>query len=436
MFAALRSASRLSQPVLRAGQLQKRNLSIHEFQSADLIRQYGLPIPAGKVAYSAAEAQKVAEEIGSEDLVIKAQVLAGGRGKGHFDNGLKGGVKIVNSPREAAMFAEQMIGAKLITKQTGAAGKICNSVYIVERKYLRKEYYLAMTMDRKTQGPMIIGSSEGGMNIEDVAKENPDAIVTMPVDIKVGLTDDMAKDLAVRMGFPENCRADAEKTFKTLYKIFIEKDATQIEINPLAETQDHEVMCMDAKFGFDDNADFRQQEIFNLRDKTQEDPDEVIAAEVGLNFIKLDGSIGCLVNGAGLAMATMDIIKLNGGEPANFLDVGGSANAQAIAQAFGLITKDPKVTAIFVNIFGGIVRCDHIAQGLISVVKDMNLSIPIVVRLQGTKQEEAQKLVQESGMKLFPEDELDAAAQKVCNLSKIVKQAREIDVGVSFELPL
>lgn len=383
------------------------------------MQEYGLTIPAGAVARSAAEAERVAREIGSEDLVIKAQVLAGGRGKGHFENGLKGGVKIVNSPKEAAMFADQMIGHKLITKQTGAAGKICNSVYIVERKYLRKEYYLAMTMDRSVQGPMIIGSSEGGMNIEDVAKENPDAIVTMPVDIKVGLTDSMANELAVKMGFPEICREEAAKTFKTLYKIFIEKDATQIEINPLAETQDHRVMCMDAKFGFDDNAEFRQKEVFALRDKTQEDPDEVIAAEVGLNFIKLDGSIGCLVNGAGLAMATMDIIKLNGGEPANFLDVGGSANAQAIAQAFGLITKDPKVTAIFVNIFGGIVRCDHIAQGLISVVKDMNLSIPIVVRLQGTKQAEAQKLVQESGMKLFPEDELDAAAQKVCNLSKV-----------------
>lgn len=378
-----------------------------------------MAIPAGAVATSAAEAERVAREIGSEDLVIKAQVLAGGRGKGHFENGLKGGVKIVNSPKEAAMFADQMIGHKLITKQTGAAGKICNSVYIVERKYLRKEYYLAMTMDRSVQGPMIIGSSEGGMSIEDVAKENPEAIITMPVDIKVGLTDAMAKDLAVKMKFPENCQEEAAKTFKTLYQIFVEKDATQIEINPLAETQDHRVMCMDAKFGFDDNAEFRQKDIFALRDKTQEDPDEVLAAEVGLNFIKLDGSIGCLVNGAGLAMATMDIIKLNGGEPANFLDVGGSANAQAIAQAFGLITKDPKVTAIFVNIFGGIVRCDHIAQGLISVVKDMNLSIPIVVRLQGTKQAEAQKLVQESGMKLFPEDELDAAAQKVCNLSKV-----------------
>lgn len=217
------------------------------------------------------------------------------------------------------MFAEQMIGHKLITKQTGPAGKICNSVYIVERKYLRKEYYLAMTMDRTTQGPMIIGSSQGGMNIEDVAKENPEAIVTMPVDVSVGLTKEMADDLAVKMGFPEKARAEASHTFMTLYKIFVEKDATQIEINPLAETQDHRVMCMDAKFGFDDNADFRQKEIFAMRDKTQEDPDEVIAAGFGLNFIKLDGTIGCLVNGAGLAMATMDIIKLNGGEPANFL---------------------------------------------------------------------------------------------------------------------
>lgn len=417
-------------------QAQKRNLSIHEYQSSNLLKEYGLAIPNGAVAHSPAEALQVAQSLGVEDMVIKAQVLAGGRGKGHFENGLKGGVRTVYSPKEAAMFAEQMIGHKLITKQTGPAGKICNSVYIVERKYLRKEYYLAMTMDRTTQGPMIIGSSQGGMNIEDVAKENPEAIVTMPVDVSIGLTKEMADDLAIKMGFPETARAEASHTFMTLYKIFVEKDATQIEINPLAETQDHRVMCMDAKFGFDDNADFRQKEIFAMRDKTQEDPDEVIAAGFGLNFIKLDGTIGCLVNGAGLAMATMDIIKLNGGEPANFLDVGGSANATAISQAFSLITKDPKVTGIFVNIFGGIVRCDHIAQGLISVVKDMNLAIPIVVRLQGTKQAEAQKLIQESGMKLFPEDELDAAAQKICQLSKVVTMARAADVGISFELPL
>ena len=291
------------------------------------------------------------------------------------------------------MFAGQMIGHKLITKQTGARGRICNSVLICERKFARREFYLAILMDRSTQSPVIVASSQGGMDIETVAKETPEAILTTPVDIHAGVTDEMATNIAQELGFSEQCIEDAKDTIQKLYKVFMENDATQIEINPLSETNDHQVLCMDAKLGFDDNAEFRQKKIFDMRDVSQEDADEVKAAELGLNFIKLDGDIGCLVNGAGLAMATMDIIKLNGGTPANFLDVGGGATPEAIKSAFDLITSDPKVTAIFVNIFGGIVRCDAIAQGLINVVQTMDLKLPIVCRLQGTNMEKAAELV-------------------------------------------
>lgn len=386
--------------------------------------QYGISVPRGKVAKTAAEAEQVARDISSDDMVIKAQVLAGGRGKGTFDNGLKGGVRVIYSPTEAKMFADQMIGHKLITKQTGAGGRMCNAVYICERKFARREFYLAVLMDRASQGPVIVSSSQGGMDIEGVAKENPDAITTTYIDINKGVTDDIARGIAQNLGFSEQCIEEAKDTIQKLYKIFLEKDMTQIEINPLSETSDHKVMCMDAKFGFDDNADFRQKDIFGLRDTTQEDPDEVRAAESGLNFIKLDGDIGCLVNGAGLAMATMDIIKLNGGAPANFLDVGGGATPAAIKEAFELITSDPKVTAIFVNIFGGIVRCDHIANGLIQTVKSLDLKIPIIARLQGTNMEQAHQIINDSGMKIFSIDDLQSAAEKSVQLSKVVKMGK------------
>jgi succinyl-CoA synthetase beta subunit len=441
LAAALRStvAPRAQQRVVQAQvqqQQQRRALSIHEYLSADLLRRYGIQVPRGSNATTAAEAKAVAKEIGTDDMVIKAQVLAGGRGKGTFDNGLKGGVRVIYSPHEAEMFAQQMIGQKLITKQTGAGGRLCSSVYICERKFARREFYLAILMDRQNQCPVIVSSSQGGMDIETVAKENPDAITTTYVDIKTGVTDDMARDIATKLGFSSQCIEDAKDTIQKLYTIFVEKDATQIEINPLSETSDHLVMCMDAKFGFDDNADYRQKEVFEWRDTAQEDAEEVRAAESGLNFIKLDGDIGCLVNGAGLAMATMDIIKLNGGAPANFLDVGGGATPQAIKEAFELITSDPKVTAIFVNIFGGIVRCDAIANGLISTVKTLDLKIPIIARLQGTNMEQAQKIINDSGLKIFSIDDLQTAAEKSVQLSKVVKMARDIDVGVEFSLPI
>ncbi|KAL1878556.1 hypothetical protein VTK73DRAFT_7821 [Phialemonium thermophilum] len=413
---------------------QRRALSIHEYLSAELLRKYGVDVPKGAVAKTADEAEAIAKQIGTEDMVIKAQVLAGGRGKGTFDNGLKGGVRVIYSPTEAKMFAEQMIGHKLITKQTGAGGRLCSSVYICERKFARREFYLAILMDRAAQTPVIVSSSQGGMDIETVAKEHPEAITTTYIDINTGVTDEIARNIATRLGFSEQCIEDAKDTIQKLYKIFLEKDATQIEINPLSETSDHKVMCMDAKFGFDDNAEFRQKEIFSWRDTSQEDPDEVRAAQSGLNFIKLDGDIGCLVNGAGLAMATMDIIKLNGGQPANFLDVGGGATPKAIREAFELITSDQKVTAIFVNIFGGIVRCDAIAHGLINTVQTLNLKVPIIVRLQGTNMEQAHQIINDSGMKIFSIDDLQSAAEKAVQLSKVVKMARDIDVGVEFTL--
>ncbi|OAA67146.1 succinyl-synthetase beta [Niveomyces insectorum RCEF 264] len=413
---------------------QRRALSIHEYLSADLMRKYGIQVPNGAVARTAEEAEEVAKKIGHDDMVIKAQVLAGGRGKGTFDNGLKGGVRVIYSPTEAKMFAEQMIGHKLITKQTGAGGRLCNAVYICERKFARREFYLAVLMDRATQTPVIVSSSQGGMDIETVAKEHPDAITTTYIDLETGVTDEIARGIAVGLGFSEQCVEEAKDTIQKLYRIFQEKDATQIEINPLSETTDHRALCMDAKFTFDDNAQFRQPEVFAWRDTSQEDPEEVRAARSNLNFIKLDGDIGCLVNGAGLAMATMDIIKLNGGQPANFLDVGGGATPAAIQEAFELITSEQSVTAVFVNIFGGIVRCDAIAHGLIKTVENLNLRIPIIARLQGTNVEKAHEIINDSGLKIFSIDDLQSAAEKAVQLSKVVKMAREIDVGVEFTL--
>ncbi|KAF1812789.1 succinyl-CoA ligase-like protein subunit beta [Eremomyces bilateralis CBS 781.70] len=432
LTAALRSTviSPLRQTVVQ----QRRNLAIHEYLSADILKSYDIGVPRGEVARSAKEAEEIAKKIGGDDMVIKAQVLAGGRGKGTFDTGFKGGVRVIYSPTEARILADQMIGHKLITKQTGAGGRLCNSVYIVERKFARREFYLAVLMDRGSQGPVIVASSQGGMDIEAVAKENPEAIITTKVDIHTGVTDEMARKIATDLGFSEQCIEEGKDTIQKLYKVFMEKDATQIEINPLSETTDHQVLCMDAKLNFDDNADFRQKEVFSYRDTSQEDADEVKAAEHGLNFIKLDGDIGCLVNGAGLAMATMDIIKLNGGQPANFLDVGGGATPEAIKEAFDLITSDPKVTAVFVNIFGGIVRCDAIAKGLIGVVETMDIRTPIIARLQGTNMEEAHRLINESGLKIFSIEDLQTAAEKSVQFSKVVKMARDIDVGVEFTL--
>ncbi|GMM32576.1 succinate--CoA ligase (GDP-forming) subunit beta [Martiniozyma asiatica (nom. inval.)] len=397
---------------------QTRQLSIHEFRSAALLKSYGVGVPSGEAAFTAEEAYKAAKDIGSDKLVIKAQALTGGRGKGHFDNGLQSGVRMIETAEEAKELAEKMIGHKLITKQTGAAGKEVTAVYIVERKDAVHEAYFSIVMDRKNQSTMVIASSEGGMDIEGVAKRNPEAIKKFAVDIEEGISDKLAVEIASVLGFSEGVVADAAKNVQILYKIFKEKDATQVEINPLSETVDGQVMCMDAKFNFDDNAAYRQEDVFSWRDVTQEDPDEVIASKYGLNFIKLDGNIGCLVNGAGLAMATMDVVKLYGGEPANFLDVGGGATPETIEKAFELILTEKKVSAIFVNIFGGIVRCDFVAGGLIQATKNLGLEIPVVVRLQGTNLDIAKEMIANSGLQLYMEDELDKAAEKVVELGK------------------
>lgn len=396
---------------------QKRFLSLHEYRSAALLKSYGVGVPSGDAALTPQQAYDVAKSIGSNELVIKAQALTGGRGKGHFDNGFQGGVKMISTPEEAKELSEKMLGHKLITKQTGEAGKEVTAVYIVERKDAKTEAYLAILMDRATQLPMIVASSQGGMDIEGVAAKDPDAIKTFPIKLDEGVTDSKATEIASVLGFSQEAVPEAALTIQKLYKVFMERDCTQVEINPLSEITDGSVMAMDAKLGFDDNASFRQKEVFSWRDPTQEDPEEVEAAEYGLNFIKLDGNIANIVNGAGLAMATMDIIKLNGGEPANFLDCGGTATPETIEKAFELILSDKKVNGIFVNIFGGIVRCDYVAKGLIAATKNFQLDIPVVVRLQGTNMKEAKELINNSGLKLYPFEDLDPAAEKIVSLA-------------------
>merc|ERR1712073_40091 len=415
---------------------QKRNLSVHEHVSMALLQEAGVPVPKFGVAKSAAEARKIAEEIASNDLVVKAQVLAGGRGKGSFKGGYKGGVQLVYNPDEVEAASKGMIGDYLITKQTGADGRICNSVMVTERKYTRKEYYIAFMNERAFNGPVIIASSEGGVNIEETAEKNPDAIVKFPIDAIEGLSVEGAKKVALQLGIHESKVDEVSQILMNLYKLFVTKDASMVEINPFAEDNSGNFVCLDAKLKFDDNAEFRQKAVFDQRDWSQEDAREVAAAEYNLNYIALDGDIGCMVNGAGLAMATMDIIKLHGGSPANFLDVGGGATAGQVKEAFKIITGDPKVNAIMVNIFGGIMRCDVIAEGIIAAAKELNLSTPIVVRLQGTNVDEAKVMIGSSGLKILPINDLDEAARLAVKLSDIVGIAKEAHVDVNFEIPI
>jgi len=415
---------------------QKRDLSVHEHVSMSLLQEAGVPVPKFGVAKSAAEAKKIAEDIASNDLVVKAQVLAGGRGKGHFAGGAKGGVRLVYSPEEVEEASAGMIGDFLITKQTGAEGRICNSVMVTERKYTRKEFYIAFMNERSFHGPVCIASSEGGVNIEEVAEKNPDAIVKFPIDVMKGLDVEGAKNIAKGIGVHEKKVDEVAQILLNLYDLFQKKDASMVEINPFAEDSTGNFVCLDAKLKFDDNAEFRQKAVFDQRDWSQEDKREVEAANYNLNYIALDGDIGCMVNGAGLAMATMDIIKLHGGSPANFLDVGGGATADQVKEAFKIITGDPKVNALLVNIFGGIMRCDVIAEGIIAAARELNLVTPIVVRLQGTNVDEAKVMIGSSGLKILPVDNLDEAARLSCKLSKIVAVARDAHLDVKFEMPI
>ncbi|CAG9771759.1 unnamed protein product [Ceutorhynchus assimilis] len=414
---------------------QKRNLNVHEHISYTLLKDAGIDVPNFGVAKTKAEAKKIAQTLNTKDLVLKAQVLAGGRGKGSFKNGLKGGVRMVYSPDEAEDISGQMLNQYLVTKQTGEKGRICNAVMVAERKFPRKEFYFAVMMERAFAGPVIIASSQGGVNIEEVAAENPTAILYEPVDVMKGLTKEQAEKVAVKVGLESQKEKTAQMLLK-MYELFVKKDALLIEINPYAEDAGEKYFSLDAKFRFDDNAQFRQKELFALRDWTQEDEKEVAASKFDLNYIALDGNIGCMVNGAGLAMATMDIISLHGGSPANFLDVGGGATAQAVKEAFKIITADPKVHAILVNIFGGIMRCDVIAEGIIAAAKELSLKMPIVCRLQGTNVDDAKVLIASSGLKILPVDNLDEAARLAVKLSNIVSLARDAKLDINFEMPL
>merc|ERR1712137_1122599 len=419
-----------------AAAAQKRDLSVHEHVSMSLLQEAGVPVPKFGLAKSSAEAKQIAQDIGSTDLVVKAQVLAGGRGKGSFRGGFKGGVQLVYNPDEVETASKGMIGDFLITKQTGAEGRICNSVMVTERKYTRKEYYIAIMNERAFNGPVIIASSEGGVNIEETAEKNPDAIVKFPIDVMEGLSKAGAQEVAKKLGMPAAKIDEVADILLNLYKLFVTKDASMVEINPFAEDNSGNFVCLDAKLKFDDNAEFRQKAVFDQRDWSQEDQREVAAAEFNLNYIALDGDIGCMVNGAGLAMATMDIIKLHGGSPASFLDVGGGATANQVKEAFKIITGDPKVNAILVNIFGGIMRCDVIAEGIIAAARELNLTTPIVVRLQGTNVDEAKVMIGSSGLKILPVDNLDEAARLSCKLSKIVAISRDAHLDVKFEMPI
>jgi succinyl-CoA synthetase beta subunit len=329
-----------------------------------------------------------------------------------------------------------MLGHKLFTKQTGPDGKVVNKVLVAKRHFVRREAYFAILLDRSFGGPVMVGSSEGGVDIEKVAEENPGAIVKCGVDLDKGPSDEQSQKIATALGFKGDQVLKAQKQISNLYKFFREKDCTMLEINPMVETSDGQVMCMDAKINFDDNSEFRQRDIFELEDVLQKDSREVEAKKWDLNYIALDGSIGCLVNGAGLAMATMDIIKLHGGNPANFLDVGGGASKQQVTAAIRILNSDPKVKVILVNIFGGIMKCDIIALGLIAAATELGLRTPLIVRLQGTNVNEAKKLLADSGLRIMTADDLDDAAQKAVNANRILTLAEQSGLDVKFELPL
>lgn len=418
----------------------KRHLSIHEHQAMDLLSKSGIMVPDYKVALNPDEAFEIAREFGettgTKDVVLKAQVLAGGRGKGYFESGLKGGVKIVFDANEARDVASKMINSKIFTKQTGEAGTVCHKVMVCERLYSRREYYFAIALDRSAAGPVMLASSQGGINIEEVARDAPESMISEPVDPLQGIKEEQAVKVAKFMGFEGDCLQQASNIIMKLYNMFMQYDCTLVEINPMAEAANGKVYCMDCKLNFDDNASYRQKEIFALKDWSQEDERDRRAAEADLNYIGLDGTIGCLVNGAGLAMSTMDIIKLYGGEPANFLDVGGGATSEQVTEAFRLITSDKQVRAILVNIFGGIMRCDVIARGIIEAAATLNLRIPIVVRLQGTQVDDAKALIAASSLRILACDSLEDAAKMVVKLADIVTLAQQVAVHVKFELPL
>jgi succinyl-CoA synthetase beta subunit len=396
-------------------------MNIHEYQAKQLLKEYGVPVSDGRVVLKADEAKTAAGEIDGPVWVVKAQIHAGGRGKGKFKEavaGEKGGVRITKSVSEAADEAQKMLGRTLVTHQTGPVGKVVNRVYIEDGSEISRELYLALLIDRKTSRIAFVCSTEGGMDIEEVAAKTPEKILTFTVDPASGISGFHGRRVAFALGLEGRQVKQCVDLVNRLYKLFTEKDAEMLEINPLIVTGSGDLKCLDAKMGFDGNALYRQPEIMAFRDESEEDSKELAASKFDLNYIALDGEIGCMVNGAGLAMATMDIIKLYGSEPANFLDVGGGATKDKVTEAFKIITSDPQVKGILVNIFGGIMRCDVIAEGVIAAVKEVGLQVPLVVRLEGTNVELGKKILNESGLAVIAANDLGDAAEKIVKAVK------------------
>ncbi|HEY2679738.1 MAG TPA: ADP-forming succinate--CoA ligase subunit beta [Candidatus Udaeobacter sp.] len=388
-------------------------MNIHEYQAKELLQKFDVATTRGRVATTLEDAEQIARELGDIDIVVKAQIHAGGRGKGKFKNGFKGGVHVRKTPDEVRDVAANMLSQILVTHQTGPTGRLVNKVLVAESADIAREIYFAVLLDRATAAPLIVASTEGGVEIEAVAAKSPEKIIREPIDPLASLQPYQARKLAIQLGFESSQLKNASKLFEGLYRTFIAYDCSMVEVNPLVVTKKGEVLALDAKFNFDDNALYRHPEIAAMRDVAEEDPREVEASKHGLNYIGLDGDIACLVNGAGLAMATMDIIKFYGGEPANFLDVGGGATEEQVTEAFKILIADKKVKAILVNIFGGIMKCDVIAQGIIDAAKTVKLSVPLVVRLEGTNVEQGKQMLKQSGLALIAADDLADAAQKV-----------------------
>jgi succinyl-CoA synthetase beta subunit len=387
-------------------------MNIHEYQAKELLQKFDVATTPGRVAATLDEAEGIARELGDVDIVVKAQIHAGGRGKGTFKNGFKGGVHVRKTPDEVRDVAAKMLAQILVTHQTGPDGRKVNKVLVAESADIAREIYFAVLLDRATAAPVIVASTEGGVEIESVAAKSPEKIIREPIDPLAGLQPYQARKLAKHLGFESSQLKNASKLFGGLYRAFLAFDCSMVEVNPLVVTKKGEVLALDAKFNFDDNALYRHPEIAAMRDIAEEDPREVEASKHGLNYIGLDGNIACLVNGAGLAMATMDIIKFYGGEPANFLDVGGGATEEQVTEALKILIADKHVKAILVNIFGGIMKVDIIAQGIINAAKSIKLSVPLIVRLEGTNVEKGKQLLKESGLALIAADDLADAAQK------------------------
>ena len=381
-------------------------MNIHEYQAKQILARYGVPVPQGHVAYTPAEAVTAAQGLGGKLWVVKAQIHAGGRGKG-------GGVKLAKTLDEVETLAKQMIGMTLVTHQTGPEGRLVKRVYVEQGTEIKQELYLSALIDRATSRVTFIASLEGGVEIEEVAEHHPEKIIKIDVDPASGLQAFHSRLLAFGLKLPAELHGKFDQFITTLYKAFMDTDASTLEINPLVITGSGDLMALDAKFDFDDNALFRHADIMELRDPDEEDPLELKASKFGLSYVKMEGNIGCMVNGAGLAMATMDIIKLYGGTPANFLDVGGGANREKVTEAFKLILSDPNVEGILVNIFGGIMRCDIIAEGIITAAREVNLHVPLVVRLEGTNVELGKKMLASSGLAIVAADNLGDAADKI-----------------------